>query len=1239
MKKLNLKNVFTALILIIFTITLACCGGGAAGGAGGASLPDSEYTTHNPGGWGGGGSSGGGSSGANSGETNVSVQGSTPLVVTGYSYGGQTYTSVEALTQAMTAGGATGTFTVPFTVAGGETRQARVTSTAEGFSLEHQYKATCVISTLANGDESTPVMYYANDGVNVTALNASNTAIIGWSANGTTHTENPVMGLQGDITLNAVFDLPACKINVNPGTATETGTNSDIYEITSLTDTFTFTVAMADDTSFTPGTSVTAWLANGTSVGTPAIAKAISPSDAGITDSSIGSNAGTATEFSVTCTLTIPGAPQAVTVNKVIRVFKKITLPGFSITVTEPSSAAEAGTYGNPSGTRYAVTSLTDTFTLTAGSNVTFPTGTVFNWTISAGGTPVTRTGQTVTVAPSDLGTISTVSTSPTEWLISCTASHADGANTPNTNKRVYLYKENPLKMNLSQETGISWVTDSTYKITNMNVRFLFSVTEENGSNISDATGYQWKVNGNTASGQTSSTFQPTTNTLCNIAGITTIGTNQTNATEIEVKCLVTRASGSSVPVVKTIKVFQPVTLPTFSISVTKPNSATESATDKYSVTSLTDTFSLTAGSGVTFPDETTFNWTITGSSGPIQKTGRTITVGPTEPVSTLSTSYNSPTSWSITCVADHNDAAADVTATKTIYLYKLPAGKVNVDPSTVGTAYANGLYELTTLTNNIKFEAGYEGGSVFPDGTIFAWTVNGSSVSGQTGDVLTIAPSALDLYESTIGSSNANATPVTVGFVATRPDGTMTGTTEFKFFMQPTLPTSFDVTITPPDTAGTTTPYTVYTNTDEFTFTAGGASFPTGTKFNWEITGGSLTVERTNQTTTSVSIPASAFGTISTDSGNPTPLTAECTIANTAASNSPQSAEETVAVYKFTIPAFTITFTPADGSYDATQSDTTGTVPLYAMTNTTSSFEVQAVPTSGSFPAGTKFSWTVAGFSCNGPGQDGDTLSGLTFGGFGLSPLSTSSATPTSFSIACTAHDDHNPALVTKNADSKTVKVYEYVPVVTMKTGNDINTALRALGANSGSDKTFSASATPPAEGATVQLLSDTGSPVEVVAWADGANIKYYAAGYTDAGVKIPLNADCAYMFDGCSKLINIDLSGFDTSSATNMRYMFNSCQGMTSINLSYFDISNVTNIMGMFYSCSHLETIYVSTSVSTSFATTSAVGDNMFNNCYALKGGGSPQTTYSLSHTNKEYARIDDPANGLPGYFTLAP
>ena len=49
--------------------------------------------------------------------------------------------------------------------------------------------------------------------------------------------------------------------------------------------------------------------------------------------------------------------------------------------------------------------------------------------------------------------------------------------------------------------------------------------------------------------------------------------------------------------------------------------------------------------------------------------------------------------------------------------------------------------------------------------------------------------------------------------------------------------------------------------------------------------------------------------------------------------------------------------------------------------------------------------------------------------------------------------------------------------------------------------------------------------------------------------------------MFEGCSKLVSLDLSNFNTSKAENMDSMFQRCSGLISLDLSYFDTSQVTN------------------------------------------------------------------------------
>ena len=60
--------------------------------------------------------------------------------------------------------------------------------------------------------------------------------------------------------------------------------------------------------------------------------------------------------------------------------------------------------------------------------------------------------------------------------------------------------------------------------------------------------------------------------------------------------------------------------------------------------------------------------------------------------------------------------------------------------------------------------------------------------------------------------------------------------------------------------------------------------------------------------------------------------------------------------------------------------------------------------------------------------------------------------------------------------------------------------------------------------------------------------------------------------MFQGCSNLISLNLSNFNTSSVTTMECMFYRCSNLISLDLSYFDTSRVSNMNQMFYQCSNL-------------------------------------------------------------------
>ena len=90
----------------------------------------------------------------------------------------------------------------------------------------------------------------------------------------------------------------------------------------------------------------------------------------------------------------------------------------------------------------------------------------------------------------------------------------------------------------------------------------------------------------------------------------------------------------------------------------------------------------------------------------------------------------------------------------------------------------------------------------------------------------------------------------------------------------------------------------------------------------------------------------------------------------------------------------------------------------------------------------------------------------------------------------------------------------------------------------------------------------------------------------------------DMSSMFNYCTSLTSLDLSGFDTSSVTGMSVMFQNCASLTSLDLSGFDTSNVTKMAGMFSNCKDL------TSLDLSGFDTSNVADmsNMFRSCTSL-------------------------------------
>ena len=83
-----------------------------------------------------------------------------------------------------------------------------------------------------------------------------------------------------------------------------------------------------------------------------------------------------------------------------------------------------------------------------------------------------------------------------------------------------------------------------------------------------------------------------------------------------------------------------------------------------------------------------------------------------------------------------------------------------------------------------------------------------------------------------------------------------------------------------------------------------------------------------------------------------------------------------------YIIPAFTVTITPPAG-YVAGKSDVTDPDnPSYALTDATGAFSFTPVSSTGLFPSGTTFHWTVDAFSPLAPGPvSSDLLADTTAG------------------------------------------------------------------------------------------------------------------------------------------------------------------------------------------------------------------------------------------------------------------
>lgn len=116
----------------------------------------------------------------------------------------------------------------------------------------------------------------------------------------------------------------------------------------------------------------------------------------------------------------------------------------------------------------------------------------------------------------------------------------------------------------------------------------------------------------------------------------------------------------------------------------------------------------------------------------------------------------------------------------------------------------------------------------------------------------------------------------------------------------------------------------------------------------------------------------------------------------------------------------------------------------------------------------------------------------------------------------------------------------------------------------------------------------------MSVIGWFEGGNLFVAADG------KIALNETSSYLFAGMKNLTEINFNGVvDTSKVKYMDHMFQGCEKLEEIDLSGFNTANVVDMTAMFYDCRLLYELDVS-----SFDTSKVKSmKNMFTSCHNLE------------------------------------
>ena len=155
------------------------------------------------------------------------------------------------------------------------------------------------------------------------------------------------------------------------------------------------------------------------------------------------------------------------------------------------------------------------------------------------------------------------------------------------------------------------------------------------------------------------------------------------------------------------------------------------------------------------------------------------------------------------------------------------------------------------------------------------------------------------------------------------------------------------------------------------------------------------------------------------------------------------------------------------------------------------------------------------------------------------------------------------------------------YTPKAIMTEGPDFNTKLKSLETATNKIEHFKKSPVAPAASMNAVNIDDDESECEIKLWLDPTDKTAY---YYAEPEKVYLNKKSNEMFFSKSdeqkikNILEIDLSNFDTSEATNMSNMFYGMSNLTTLNLSNFDTSKVTDMSLMFHGMRNLTSLNLS-------------------------------------------------------------